>query len=326
MLPNSILSFILTTFVSTSKPENSQHFIVKPDTPRELMNIKDTFKACHTSISFEFFPPQSDDGLDDLLATIDTLTVLNPGHISVTYGAGGTTQDHTLKTIKRIMAEQDLPIVSHLTCVGASEEVTRNVIQDLATAGVTNILALRGDPPLNNPDWQPSGDHFQQAADLIHFISREFPEMGIGVAGFPEGHPHTPNRMQEMDFLKAKVDAGADYIVTQLFFDNRDFYDFRERCQAAGIDIPIVAGILPVTSGKMLHRLSELSGGSRIPAAFSRWLERLDNEESTARFGAHWAAEQVRDLIDQDTAGIHLYTLNHAASCLRIFKALGLHG
>ncbi len=294
------------------------------------MNIKDTFKANSTSISFEFFPPQNDDGLNDLLKTIDTLTVLNPGHISVTYGAGGTTQDRTLETIKRIMAEQNLPeqalpIVSHLTCVGASEKVTRNVIKDLAAAGVTNILALRGDPPLNNPDWRPNGDHFQQAADLIRYIRQEFPEIGIGVAGFPEGHPHTPNRMQEMEYLKAKVDAGADYIVTQLFFDNRDFYDFRERCQAAGIDIPIVAGILPVTSGKMLHRLSELSGGSRIPASFNRWLDRLDDEESAARFGAHWAAEQVRDLIDHDTAGIHLYTLNQAASCLRIFKALGLY-
>jgi methylenetetrahydrofolate reductase (NADPH) len=148
--------------------------------------------------------------------------------------------------------------------------------------------------------------------------------MGIGVAGFPEGHPETPNRMLEMDYLKAKVDAGADYIVTQLFFDNRDFFDYRERCQAAGINIPIVAGILPVTTKKMLWRLSELAAGSRIPASFSRWLERLHDEESVQRFGAHWAAAQIRELVDQETAGIHLYTLNLSESCLQIANTLGI--
>ncbi len=288
-----------------------------------MRHIKDTFQAGKTSISFEFFPPQDDAGLDELMGIIDTLAGFRPGHISITYGAGGTTQERTLITIKRVMAEQDLNLASHLTCVGASREVMHGVIEELVAAGVKNVLALRGDPPQNNPKWQPSGDYFQHAADLVAFIRKEFPEMGIGVAGFPEGHPATPNRIQEMDFLKAKVDAGADYIVTQLFFDNHDFYDYRERCLAAGIKIPIIAGILPVTSARMLPRLSELAAGSRIPASFSRWLTRLPDEAGMARFGAHWAAEQIRDLMDQDTAGIHIYTLNQARSSKRIFASLG---
>ncbi len=288
------------------------------------MRIQETFQADKTSISFEFFPPPNREALDELLLHIDDLASLEPGHISVTYGAGGTTQERTLTTIKAITARHDQPIVSHLTCVGSDLETMRRVLRELQAAGVMNILALRGDPPLHDHDWKSSGDHFQQAADLISFIRKEFPEMGVGVAGFPEGHPATPNRMQEMDYLKEKVDAGADYIVTQLFFENRDFYDFRHRCEARGIDIPIVAGILPVTSAKMLSRLSELAAGSRIPAAFSRWLDRLDDEESVARFGTHWAAEQVRELMDQGTAGIHLYTLNQSRACLRLFKNLGL--
>ena len=290
------------------------------------MQIKKSFQAGQTKISFEFFPPQTQAGLDNLMETIDTLAILSPTHVSVTYGAGGTTRDRTLTTIKRIMAEQDLNLVSHLTCVGASRKEMYGEIKALADAGVDNILALRGDVPNDNPDWQASSDdYFQHAADLISFIRNNFPEIGIGVAGFPEGHPETPNRMLELDYLKAKVDAGADYIVTQLFFDNRDFFDYRERCQAVGIEIPIVAGILPVTSKKMLRRLSELAEGSRIPAPFTRWLERLQDDKNVAHFGAHWAAEQVRDLIDQETAGVHLYTLNQADPCLRIFEALGLN-
>lgn len=288
------------------------------------MQIKNTFQTGQTKISLEFFPPRNKAGLDDLMGTIDTLSALKPSHISVTYGAGGTTRDRTLSTIKRIMTEQDLNIVSHLTCVGASRKEMHGEINALADTGVENILALHGDPPKDNPDWRANGDYFHHAADLVTFIRRNFPETGIGVAGFPEGHPDTPNRMLEMDYLKAKVDAGADYIVTQLFFDNRDFFDYRERCQAAGIEIPIVAGVLPVTSKKMLRRLSELAAGSRIPATFTRWLERLQDEKSVARFGAHWAAEQVRELMDQETAGIHIYTLNQASSCLRIFEALGI--
>ncbi len=259
------------------------------------------------------------------METIDTLSALEPAHISVTYGAGGTTRERTLATIQRIMTEHDLTVVSHLTCVGAGRKDMRGEIKALAEAGVENILALRGDSPKDNPDWRAGGDYFHQASDLIAFIRENFPGIGIGVAGFPEGHPETANRMLEMDYLKAKVDAGADYIVTQLFFDNRDFFDFQERCRIAGIEVPIVAGILPVTSKKMLQRLSGLAAGSRIPATFSRWLERIQDEKSVARFGAHWAAEQIRELMDQGTAGIHIYTLNQTTSCLRIFKSLGLN-
>jgi methylenetetrahydrofolate reductase (NADPH) len=158
----------------------------------------------------------------------------------------------------------------------------------------------------------------------VAYIKKHFPNMGVGVAGFPEGHPETPNRLKEIEFLKTKVDAGADYIVSQLFFDNRDFYDFCERCELAKIYVPIIAGVMPITTKKGMVRMAELAAGARIPARLLKAVERAGSDEYVERVGVHWATEQVRDLIDNNTRGIHLYTLNSSTATLRIYKSLGI--
>ncbi|MHB1015528.1 MAG: methylenetetrahydrofolate reductase, partial [Desulfurivibrionaceae bacterium] len=191
-------------------------------------------------------------------------------------------------------------------------------------SGVENILALRGDPPKGQADFVQPRDGFAHAADLVSFIKENFPRMGVGVAGFPEGHPATPNRLLEMDYLKAKVDAGADYIVTQLFFDNRDFYDFRDRCALAGITVPIIAGLMPITTKSGMVRMAELAAGARIPAALLRALDRARSDEQVEKVGVHWATEQVRDLLDNEVRGIHFYTLNHSRQALEIYQSLGV--
>jgi methylenetetrahydrofolate reductase (NADPH) len=215
-------------------------------------------------------------------------------------------------------------VVAHMTCVGATQEEIGKILGDYQKHEIENIMALRGDPPKGEKSFvQPPGG-FARAADLVAFIRRHFPRMGIGVAGFPEGHPETPNRLREMEHLKAKVDAGADYICTQLFFDNRDFYDFCERCEIAGITIPIIAGIMPVTSIKGMARMAELALGARFPARLTKSLVRARDDEYVESVGIHWATEQVRDLIDNGVKGVHFYTLNRSKATLRIYETLGL--
>src|SRR5919106_6355305 len=216
------------------------------------MHIQDIFVSHRTTFSFEFFPPKTDAASEELFATIARLQALGPSFVSVTYGAGGSTRDRTHDLVVRIERETDLTAVSHLTCVCHNLDEMTAILDRYAQSGIMNILALSGDPPRTRPNYDRAADAFRYAEQLVRFI-RSRPNapdkrgFGIGVAGFPEGHPGCPNRVKEMDFLKRKVDAGADYICTQLFFDNRDFYDFRERCELAGIKVPIVAGILPTT-------------------------------------------------------------------------------
>jgi methylenetetrahydrofolate reductase (NADPH) len=207
------------------------------------------------------------------------------------------------------------------------------ILERYAAAGVANILALRGDPPHDQPDYDWSQGDFRHAADLVEFI-REFNAsgrhpnskgFGIGVAGFPEGHPAMPNRVKEMDFLKAKVDAGADYICTQLFFDNHDFLDFRDRCRLAGIEVPILAGIMPVSTLSGMKRMAELAAGARYPAKLIRALNRAQGDAAAVeRVGIHYAAEQCADLLDAGVDGIHFYTLNKSRATREIFLSLGL--
>ncbi|MCF7855303.1 MAG: methylenetetrahydrofolate reductase [NAD(P)H] [Candidatus Pacebacteria bacterium] len=287
------------------------------------MLIKDIIKRQGKTVSFEFFPPKSEAGWEELFHNISSFVPLHPSYVSVTYGAGGSTRSHTHELVRRLQKETDLTIVAHLTCVGSSRDETKKILEAYEESGVGNILALRGDPPQDAPEEMPP-DGFAHAADLVHFIKEHFPSMGVGVAGFPEGHPATPNRLQEIDHMKAKVDAGADYIVTQLFFDNRDFYDYCERCEIAGINVPVIAGVMPITSRKTMYRMAELAGGSRIPAGLLRSLEWAQGKDYVRNVGIHWATEQVRDLIYNDVAGIHLYTLNNSYASVQICEALGL--
>jgi methylenetetrahydrofolate reductase (NADPH) len=294
------------------------------------MHILDIFEANPTTFSFEFFPPKTDKSSNDLFDTMAQLQELQPSFVSVTYGAGGSTRERTHDLIVRIQQETNLTAVSHLTCVCHSEAELETILERYAGSKIENILALGGDPPRNLKDYDRANDAFQYADQLVRFIrsrtnsvdSRGF---GVGVAGFPEGHPGTPNRLQEMDNLKRKVDAGADYICTQLFFKNDDFYDFRERCDLAGIRVPILAGIMPVTSRENLVRIAELALGARIPARLLRAVERCgDSAESVAKVGVHWATEQCRDLLDNGVRGLHFYTLNRSDATRQIYEYLGV--
>lgn len=297
------------------------------------MHIQDIFRRDGATYSFEFFPPKTAEGAEVLFREIVELEQLRPSFVSVTYGAGGSTRDLTHDLVLRIQKDTPTPAVPHLTCVCHQEEEIRSVLERYAKAGVSNILALAGDPPRERAGWDRSKDAFQHAAQLVAFIKKfsaggGHPDprgFGIGVAGFPEGHPGTPNRLLEMDYLKAKVDAGADYIVTQLFFENRDFYDFQERCELAGIKVPVIAGLMPVTSGKGLRRMAELASCTRFPAKLLRAIERCGgDEDAVARVGIHWATAQAADLIDHKAAGIHFYTLNKSGATREIYRSLGV--
>ncbi len=288
------------------------------------MNICDILQRQQPCFSFEFFPPRTREAGEQLYKTIEDLVLLQPSYVSVTYGAGGSTRELTHGLVIRIREHTRLTVVAHMTCVGATQEEIGNILQEYQDHGIENIMALRGDPPMGETSFvQPAGG-FAHAADLVAFIRRQFPRMGIGVAGFPEGHPETPNRLKEMEHLKAKVDAGVDYICSQLFFDNRDFYDFCERCQIAGIKVPIIAGIMPVTSIKGMARMAELALGARFPARLTKSLVRAKDDEYVESVGIHWATEQVRDLIDNGVKGVHFYTLNRSKATLRIYETLGL--
>jgi len=289
------------------------------------MHIADIFKEHKITFSFEFFPPKTDKGWTKLFNSISELMPLDPAYISVTYGAGGTTREKTHDIILEIMDKTDLTVVSHLTCVNSTRTEIKKILDDYSDNGVKNILALKGDIPQDGTlrDIAPK-DSFEHASDLVSFIKEHHPDMGIGIAGFPEGHPDTPNRLLEMDYLKAKVDAGADYIVTQLFFDNRDFYDFKERCELAGITVPIIAGIMPIATKKSMVRMAELSLGSRIPARLQKAVLNAKTDADVEKIGIHWATEQVRDLVYNNVTGIHFYTLNNSEATLKIYDTINL--
>ncbi len=295
------------------------------------MHIQDIFAASNGSptLSFEFFPPRTVEAEQDLERTVEMLSPWQPSFVSVTYGAGGSTRERTQGLVAKLGTDHACHVVPHLTCVNHTEAEVMALLEHYADAGVHNLLALRGDMP---PGAGPSGD-FAHAADLVRFIQRfndsgRHPSprgFGIGVAAFPEGHPATPNRMLEMDHLKAKVDAGADYICSQVFFDNHDFHDFRDRCELAGIHVPVVAGILPLTHPGNLRRMAELAGGSRYPARLLSAFQRAgDDAEAFQQAGIHHCTSQCADLLDHDVRGIHFYTLNRAEPTLEVLSRLGL--
>lgn len=297
------------------------------------MHAADIFSHHRTTFSFEFFPPKTESGAETLFENISELQRLKPTFVSVTYGAGGSTRELTNNLVLRLREQTPLDPMPHLTSVCHSEAEIASIVERYAQAGISNILALRGDPPSNRTDYDPSKDAFKRAGDLVAFIRKHGPAaghpdprgFGIGVAGFPEGHPQTPNRMLEMDYLKAKIDAGADFIATQLFFDNRDFVDFRERCALAGIRVPIVAGIMPITSLGGMRKMSELALGARFPAPLLRAINRTDgSNEAVSRVGVHWATEQCRDLLDRGVDGIHFYTLNKSNATREVYRTLGV--
>ena len=296
------------------------------------MHITEILRERSPTFSFEFFPPKTAQAAETLYQTIRDLEPYTPDFVSVTYGAGGSTRELTHDLVERIQHTTKLDPIPHLTCVCHNEKEIEAILLRYAKSVIGNILALGGDRPVGMA-YEKSRDSFQHAIDLVKFL-RRFNEsgahpdrrgFGIGVAGFPEGHPATPNRLIEMDYFKAKVDAGADYIVTQLFFDNRDFFDFRERCALAGIHIPIIAGIMPITSINGLKRMADLAGGARFPAKLLSALQRCQNDAEMFRsVGIQYALQQCRDLMANHVAGIHFYTLNRSDATRTIFDNLGI--
>lgn len=293
------------------------------------MHIRDIFAQQSSTVSFEFFPPKTESAANALYETLRNLERVRPSFVSVTYGAGGSSRQLTHDLVVKIEQTTALTAIPHLTCVCHRQAEIEDILARYAAAGVSNVLALGGDPPVDRPGYDRSRDAFRHAIDLVKFIQSfnargihpDGRGFGIGVAAFPEGHPATPNRLKEMDFLKAKVDAGADYICTQLFFDNHDFHDFCERCELAKIRVPIIAGIMPVTSVQGMQRMAELAAGARFPAALLRKIQAA-HPADVERVGIDWATEQCRGLLEAQVRGIHFYTLNKSRATLAIYDNL----
>lgn len=289
------------------------------------MRVPEILRAGRTTLSVEFFPPRTPEAAERLAATVDAFGELAPDFVSVTYGAGGATREATAALVGRLSREAAWETVPHLTGVGHTRGEVRTLLDEYAVAGVENVLALRGDPPRTGG----GGGDFTHAADVIREI-RAHPAgagFGVGAAAFPDGHPDTPNRLLEMDHLRAKVDAGVDWLCTQLFFDNAGFFDFVERCGLAGIRVPILAGILPVTTLAGFRRMADLAGGLRIPARLLRELARWEHDaEAVRRVGVEFATAQCAELLAAGVAGLHFYPLNQPEATLSVCRRLGLKG
>jgi methylenetetrahydrofolate reductase (NADPH) len=285
------------------------------------MRIDQILGLGQPSVSFEFFPPKTDAGFSSLFQTIDELKSIQPSYVSVTYGAGGSTREKTVQLVERIQRELGIRSMAHLTCVGHTAAEIGSILDDLWKAGIRNVLALRGDPPAGQSQFVSTEGGFSNADGLVKFVADRHP-FSIGVAGYPEGHPQCLNLTRDMEHLKRKVDNGGTFIVTQLFFDNTDFYRFRDRAVAMGIKVPIVAGIMPILNVAQIKRFIGMCG-AKIPQPLLLKLEALEADpEAVHSAGVEHATQQCRDLITNDVAGVHFYTLNKSKATVEICKLL----
>lgn len=272
-------------------------------------------------LSFELFPPKTPKGVESLLHCLDELNRYRPGFVSLTYGAGGTARDGNLDILRKMKQQGTRSLTAHFTCVGSTVPEIRRWMKQLHQLGIENIMALRGDPPKGTVRFQASEDGFSHGSELVRFLATEFPEFGIGVAGYPEGHTESPNLEVDIDFLKRKVDCGADAIFTQLFFRNDDFYRFVDRCRKAGIQVPILPGILPVLGLDQLKRITGMCGATVPPALVSK-LEHAKSPEEQMEVGLDFSIQQCSDLLQEYSVGMHFYVLNRADTTNRILQAL----
>lgn len=278
-------------------------------------------------ISFEFFPPKTEEGEKSLFEkTVPALLKLNPHYCSVTYGAGGSTREKTLGIAQRMQDEFGLLTLMHLTCVNATKEEIRSVVVDAKSRGIDNILALRGDPPGGTGEFKATEGGFEYSHQLVSFL-KELGGFSIGTAGFPEGHiACKEGREVDWNRLKVKIDCGADFVVTQLFFDNADFLYFRDYLAKLGVTVPIIAGVLPIMGAGQIQRFCQLCG-AKIPASLlARLNEFAGDDEGCAKFGVEFATRQCEELIREGVPGIHFYTLNKVPSTAAIMGNLGLAG
>jgi methylenetetrahydrofolate reductase (NADPH) len=290
--------------------------------------IRDIHDACRAegrpAVSFEFFPPKTAEGEAALFGkTLPELLAIGPDYCSVTYGAGGTTRESTVGIVDRIQRETGLVTMMHLTCVGATREEVGAVVEEARGRGITNLLALRGDPPPGQP-FLPTPGGFGYASELVAFL-KGLGGFGLAVAGFPEGHIAQPGgREVDWGFLAEKINAGADFVITQLFFDNADFFRMRDHLDRAGVRLPVIPGILPVLSRGQTRRFTQMCGAGLPPAFLARLDELGDDDEAVTRFGIEYAVGQCGELLREGVPGLHFYCLNKPRSTVEVVRGLGL--
>lgn len=287
------------------------------------MKLADLYARPELTLSVEFFPPKTDKGEENLFNEIEVIKRLNPAFCSVTYGAGGSTREKTVDLVERIHRQYGLEVMCHLTVVGQSKDEARAVLRKLKEKGIENIIALGGDPPQGMLDWKPHPDGFHHAVELV----REAVRLGgfsIAVAGFPEVHPRAESRACDLRYLREKVDAGAVAIITQLFFDNQDYYRYVEDARKLGIHVPIVPGLLPILSASQVRRFTSLCC-AKIPAELERELVKVEEDDQAAvQLGIEYATRQCEGLIKFGVPGLHFYSLNKSYSLQAICKNLNL--
>ncbi len=271
--------------------------------------------------SFEFFPPKTDEGRRTLEGTLETLKDDSPDYVSVTYGAGGTTRNRTVEITKSIKQELGIEAMAHLSCVGEPADRIVDILTEIEAAGIENVLALRGDPPRGETEWQPHPGGLSYSIDLIRLIRERF-DFCVGAACFPEIHPDAPDRASDLGYARDKADAGAGFLITQLFFDNDSYFAYVEEARAAGIEVPIIPGIMPITNYGQIKRFTEMCGAT-IPADLTAQLDgRADDPEAVAELGVAYATLQCSDLLARGAPGIHFYTLNRSPATRAILAAL----
>jgi len=286
------------------------------------VKIKDILKTHTQGIALEFFPPKNSDGKPAFLKVVTDLKALYPLYVSVTYGAAGTTQERTLNALRWLREDSGLSLMSHLTCIGATKDSVGAIVEEFEANGIDNILALRGDPPKALSGFDPSRGDFLFARDLVDFLAKTG-RFSLAVAVYPEGHPQSPSIEKDLEYTKQKIDRGADFAITQMFFDNRYFYRFRERAERAGITIPILPGIMPIVD---CARIKEFAGVCRatIPKEILDRMEPVsDLPEDMRKLGVEFAVRQVEDLRRHGVNWFHFYTMNRADSVIDILAALG---
>jgi methylenetetrahydrofolate reductase (NADPH) len=284
--------------------------------------IRELFPHKKRTFSFEFFPPKSKKAAEELFETVTDLKFLNPDFVSVTYGAGGSTRQRTIEVVTKLQQDQSFNVMAHLTCVGHTREELIQVILQMKEKGIENILALRGDPPKGEKEFSPVEGGFSHANELVSLIREIDGDLCVGVAGCPEGHPESPTLDQDIENLKRKVDAGADFIITQLFYDNHHYFDFLERCTKAGINCRIIPGIMPVTNLKQVKFITEMCGALFPPGLLSRLEKYEDDPATTAHIGLDHASRQCQWLLQDGAPGLHFYTLNKSLASRHLMETL----
>ena len=273
--------------------------------------------------SFEFFPPKTEEGWNNLRATLKSLAVLEPDFASVTYGAGGSTRDRTLELTKSLKQDLGIEAMAHLSCVGATREELCTILDGIVAAGIENVLALRGDPPRGETEWRPHPGGLHYSTELASLISERYP-LGIGAACFPEIHPEAPDLAHDLRFIKQKVDSGVSFLITQLFFDNELYFTFVDEARASGIEVPIIPGIMPITDLKQIKTITGLCGATIPPALLEQLELRAGDPDAVLQLGVSYATLQCAELLARGAPGIHFCTLNRSPATLAILSALKL--